>query len=188
MDEVLPGSDDAPRREAASAEESTRRLRFTMRTLMIFVLTAAVASAMFGELARLLKGLPMNLAIDVPSIVLTAIALNAVALGCLLRLSVDQVLVQITVCCLLVLAGAWLWEWKLDRGLRYWLQASFAAVVVLPLLIKAAAMSEDDPSTRSRRVVAGVEVLLLAYANYVAILVVAMFQTLILVLLAMLRR
>src|SRR5262245_14271974 len=112
--------EDTPAASVASA--APRRLRLTMGTMMAFVLTAAVASALFAELSRLIKAPSVpSLRVDVPAIVLLGISLNAVALGCWRRLPPRQVLAQITLCCLLILGASWLWEWKYFRGLRYWL-------------------------------------------------------------------
>jgi hypothetical protein len=164
--------DDPSGREVPRA----RRFRFTMRSLMLFVLASAVASALFSAVRGVIPGTTNTFRVDVPAIVLSAIVLNAAALGFWLRLSLNRVLVQVTVCCLLVLGGVWLWEWKFARGLLYWLQASFAVGVVAPLAIRAYLVGDEATAERNRRVVLGVNDLLLAYANFVMILILAIFQ------------
>lgn len=179
MAAISPDSDAGSGGDEAPA--APRRFRVSMRTLMIFVLAAAVASALFIELARPFKAKSLTTwAIDVPTIVLLGIALNAVALGCWLRISPDRVLVQFTLCCLLVLGGVWLWQSKFDRGLLYWLQISFAVVVVVPLAGRAMLTRDEIRQARDRRIAVGVNDLLLSYAGFVMFLIMATFQTLIL--------
>src|SRR4051812_16155527 len=116
MTETPGSADESPARDTSPGAPA-RRLRVRMSTLMVFVLTAAVASALFVELRRLLKpmGSSARVDIDVPTVLILGLALNAAALGALRRLAPVQVLVQISVCCLLFLTGVWACEWHLWR-------------------------------------------------------------------------
>lgn len=172
--------------EALSPETPARRVRLTMGTMMIGVLTAAVASALFAELRQLIKT-PQSLAlqVDVPTIVLLGISLNAVALGCWRKLTVEQVLAQIAICCFLILVGAWIWDAKLTRVLRYWLQLSFGVAFVLPLLVQTVVGGDARNSPRNPWLISSLNNVMLAYVNFVVVLLVAVFQTIIILLMNM---
>ncbi|SIO25828.1 hypothetical protein SAMN05444166_3292 [Singulisphaera sp. GP187] len=157
------------------------RFRLTMRTMMIAVLTAAMASALFSELWRLLKASSTsNVHVDVPTIVILGICLNAVAIGCWGRLTLEQTFIQIAICCLMVLTAAWIWESKLTRLMRYWLQLSFAVGVVLPLFVRTIIVDKKKPTPRTRRIASNINNIIFAYINFIIVLIVAVFQLLVL--------
>ena len=121
--------------------ELIRKIRFSMGTIMMFVLMAAAAMALFvkirqltGELSR--RPVPPGWIFDVPSLFLLAIALTAVALGSWKEHSAVQTMLQITLACVGCLSLIWIGEAKYERAIRYWCQGTFAATVTLPMLAR----------------------------------------------------
>ncbi len=121
---------------------SIGKVRFSMATLMIFVLTAAMASALFAEVRQ---HLPASLSrtvkdaswtTDIPALLILAIGLTGIALGAWKGHSAVQMMLQIGLAYLGCLFLIWLQEAGLERAFRYWFQGMFAATVVLPLLTR----------------------------------------------------
>ena len=119
-----------------------RKIRFSMGTIMMFVLMAAAAMALFVKIQRLtgatLVGspIPPGWKIDVPSLFLLAIALTAVALGAWKEHSAVQTMLQVTLACVGCLSLIWIGEAQYERAIRYWCQGTFAATVTLPMLAR----------------------------------------------------
>ncbi len=119
-----------------------RKLRFSMGTIMMFVLMAATAMALFVKIQRLtdviLIGgpIPPGWNLDVPCLFLLAIALTAVALGSWKEHSAVQTMLQVTLACVGCLSLIWIGEAKYERAIRYWCQGTFAATVTLPMLAR----------------------------------------------------
>ena len=111
------------------------RVRFSMGTIMIFVLLAATASALFAEArqhARLIADPEWQ--VDGPSLLLLAIGLTGVALGAWKAHSASQTMLQIALACLGCLSLIWIGESGSLRAARYWFEAAFAVAVTFPLL------------------------------------------------------
>jgi hypothetical protein len=116
-----------------------RKIRFSMGTIMMFVLMAAAAMALFVKIQHLTNGtpgIPPGWNIDVPSLFLLAIALTSVALGAWKEHSAVQTMLQVTLACVGCLSLIWIGEAQYDRAIRYWCQGTFAATVTLPMLAR----------------------------------------------------
>jgi hypothetical protein len=115
-----------------------RKIRFSMGTIMMFVLMAAAAMALFVKIQHLIEGspIPPGWNLDVPSLFLLAIALTAVALGSWKEHSAVQTMLQVTLACVGCLSLIWIGEAQYERAIRYWCQGTFAATVTLPLLAR----------------------------------------------------
>jgi hypothetical protein len=128
----------------AEAMQLIRKIRFSMGTIMMFVLMAAAAMALFVKIQHLVDGtqlyaagaIPPGWNFDVPSLFLLAIALTAVALGSWKEHSAVQTMLQVTLACVGCLSLIWIGEAKYDRAIRYWCQGTFAATVTLPMLAR----------------------------------------------------
>jgi hypothetical protein len=119
-----------------------RKLRFSMGTIMMFVLMAAAAMALFVKIQRLTDAIlvggpiPPGWNLDIPCLFLLAIALTAVALGSWKEHSAVQTMLQVTLACVGCLSLIWIGEAKYERAIRYWCQGTFAATVTLPMLAR----------------------------------------------------
>jgi hypothetical protein len=115
-----------------------RKIRFSMGTIMMFVLMAAAAMALFVKIQRLTDGTPIppGWNLDIPSLFLLAIVLTAVALGSWKEHSAVQTMLQVTLACVGCLSLIWIGEAQYDRAIRYWCQGTFAATVTLPMLAR----------------------------------------------------
>ncbi|MGP0066236.1 MAG: hypothetical protein ACLQGP_21865 [Isosphaeraceae bacterium] len=115
-----------------------RMIRFSMGTIMMFVLMSAAAMALFVKIQHLMDGspIPPGWNLDVPSLFLLAIALTAVALGSWKEHSAVQTMLQVTLACVGCLSLIWIGEAQYERAIRYWCQGTFAATVTLPMLAR----------------------------------------------------
>ncbi len=113
------------------------KFRFTMATVMMAVVTAAVASALF---ARARDHIPASsypyLTVDAPAVFVLSIILTAVALGALKSHTPGQVMLQIDLACLSYFGLILLAEAGALRPLLYWFQVSFALQAALPLIAR----------------------------------------------------
>jgi hypothetical protein len=113
-----------------------RLLRFSMGTVMMFVLMAAVM-ALFVKIRQHTDGvLPVGWKLDVPSLFLLAIGLTAVALGSWKEHSAVQIMLQVTFACIGCLTLIWIGEAQYERAIRYWCQGMFAATVTIPMMAR----------------------------------------------------
>jgi hypothetical protein len=117
-----------------------QKIRFSMGTIMMFVLMIAAGMALFVKIQNLTEivtapaGLPPGWNLDVPSLFLLALALTAVALGSWKEHSAVQIMLQVTLACFGCLTLIWISEAKYERAIRYWCQGTFAATVTLPMI------------------------------------------------------
>src|SRR5262249_15175165 len=114
------------------------RPRFTLAATMMFVLTAAAASALHVKIMQHMGniGAP-GWGFDVPTLTLLAIFLTAIALAALKKHSPVQAMLQATLTCLGCLTWIWISEAHYGRALRYWFQAAFGLTVTVPLIARA---------------------------------------------------
>jgi hypothetical protein len=118
------------------------QIRFSMGTIMMFVLMAGAALALFTKIQHLTgvvtrpAGTLPGWKIDVPSLFLLAIALTAIALGSWKEHTAVQTMLQVTLTCLGCLTLIWIGEAQYERAIRYWFQATFAGTVTLPMLAR----------------------------------------------------
>jgi hypothetical protein len=114
-----------------------RKIRFSMGTIMMFVLMAGAAMALFVKIWQHTDAaLPPGWKTDVPSLFLLAIALTALALGSWKEHTAAQIMLQVTLACAGCLSLIWISEAQYERAIRYWCQGLFAATVTLPLLAR----------------------------------------------------
>ena len=115
-----------------------RKFRFSMATIMIFVVMAAAAMALFAKIQHLADqaAVPVGWKLDAPMLFLLAIFLTSVALGSWKEHTAVQVMLQVTLACFSCLTLIWIGEGKYERAIRYWCQATFAASVTLPMLAR----------------------------------------------------
>lgn len=113
------------------------RIRFRMGTVMMFVVMAAAAMALYVKIDRYTGPLlPAGWKVDVPVLFLLAIALTALALGSWKEHSAVQIMLQVTLACVGCLSLIWIGEAKYDRAIRYWCQGMFAATVTIPMIVR----------------------------------------------------
>jgi hypothetical protein len=115
----------------------SKKYQVPMRTVMMMVLTAAVACALFVKVFQHTAfAAGTGWSVDAPSLFLAAILLTAVALGSWKEHSSFQIMLQMTIACLGYLVLIQIGEASLLRTMRYWFQASFALTVCAPLLAR----------------------------------------------------
>lgn len=112
--------------------------RLTMATVMYLVVTAAAATALMVRLGRHIPPIPQGttLRYEIAGLFVGAIVLTAVALAARKRHSAYLAMVQITVACLAFLSLISIAEVSTFRPVLYWYQATFAVLVVIPLVIR----------------------------------------------------
>ena len=111
-------------------------IRFSIGTIMMFVVMAAAAMALFVKIQEHTNGVPPGWTLDVPTLFLLAILLTSVALGSWKEHSAVQIMLQVTLACFGCLTLIWIGDAKYERAIRYWCQGTFAATVTLPLLAR----------------------------------------------------
>jgi hypothetical protein len=112
-----------------------RKFQLSLKTIMMVVLTAAAASALFSKVYQHTGGLPAW-GTDVPSLFLLAVLLTSLALGNWKEHSFVQIMLQITISCLGYLVLIQISEAHFERAIRYWFQVAFALTVCVPLLAR----------------------------------------------------
>ena len=109
-------------------------VRFTLVHTLAFVLAAAMASALWVEFYRINGGPSSDAqAFDFATLVVLALTLTGVAVGCCRGSTVLQILLQITASCGIVLVMFVAIEHNL-RIARYWAQIIFGLTVTLPVV------------------------------------------------------
>jgi hypothetical protein len=104
---------------------------------MMFVVTAAAGSALFAKVWTHSEFAgTVGLKTDVPSLLLLAIGLTAIAIGAWKEHSAVQTMLQMTLAFLGCLSLIWIGEAKLERLVRYWFEVAFALTVCLPMLAR----------------------------------------------------
>ncbi len=172
MDEPQPPTDAEP-----SASVPPRRFRFSLGSLMVFILTAAAASALYAKIIELLNGTanPIS-AYDVANVVLIALLLSSTIVVCIRRETVNQGMFQVTLSCVVILATLALIEENLVRLLLYWAQLCFAVLLVLPLVLRRLALDGEETESRRAWLVWVAEVLLGSFANIILVLLGILIQ------------
>jgi hypothetical protein len=126
-----------------------RKVRFTMATVMMMVVTAAVASAVFAKARDHIPTAQYPyLSVDVPAVFVISIILTAVALGALKSHSPGQIMLQIVLACLSYFGLISLAEAGAVRPLLYWFQISFALQAALPLIARSYVKAEMERGPR----------------------------------------
>jgi hypothetical protein len=126
-----------------------RKMRFTMATVMMLVVTAAVAFALFAKARDHVPNVQYPYVnIDAPAIFVISIALTAIALGALKAHSSGQIMLQVVLAYLAYLALISMAEAGLVRPLMYWFQACFALLATAPLIARAHVKAEMERGPR----------------------------------------
>ena len=113
------------------------KIRFSLGTIMMFVVMAAAGMALFVKVEQHTDGmLPPGWNLDVPILFLLAIVLTAVALGSWKEHSAVQMMLQVTLAFFGCLTLIWIGEAQYERAIRYWCQSTFAATVTVPMLAR----------------------------------------------------
>ena len=154
-----------------------RKIRFSMGTIMMFVLTAA-AMALFAKIQQHTDAVtPPGWKIDVPSLSLLAIVLTAVALGSWKEHTAIQTMLQVTLTCLGCLTLIWIGEAQYERAIRYWFQATFAATVTVPMLARRFVKSELPRGPRRDWWKKTCEAVFFSFLNMMLVTVGGLLQT-----------
>jgi len=126
-----------------------RKMRFTMATVMMLVVTAAVAFALFAKARDHIPTAQYPyLAVDAPSVFVISITLTAIALGALKAHSSGQIMLQIVLACLAYLGLISLAELGALRPLLYWFQSCFALLATGPLIARSYVKAEMERGPR----------------------------------------
>lgn len=126
-----------------------RKLRFTMATAMMLVVTSAVAFALFTQARDHVPNAQYPyLRVDLPAVFVISIALTAIALGALKSHSAGQIMLQMVLAYLAYLALVILAEAGAHRPLLYWFQGCFALLATVPLIARSYVKSEMERGLR----------------------------------------
>jgi hypothetical protein len=122
-----------------------RKMRFTMATVMMLVVTAAVAFALFAKARdHIPTATHPYMNVDAPAVFVISIALTGMALGALKAHSPGQIMLQVVLAYLAYLGLITLAEAGAFRPLLYWFQASFAILAVGPLIARSYVKAEME--------------------------------------------
>jgi hypothetical protein len=125
------------------------KIRFTMATVMMAVVTAAVASALFIKVRDHIPTAQYPyLAVDAPIIFILSITFTAIALGALKAHSAGQVMLQIVLAYLAYVGLISLAEVGLVRPVLYWFQVCFALLAMIPLVARSYVKTEMERGPR----------------------------------------
>ena len=154
------------------------RPRITMASVMILVVTAASASALLVRLAKHLPPTPPSASMryEIAGLFVAAIGLTGIALAARKRHSPYLAMLQITVACLGFLVLVSLAEISTIRPVLYWYQATFAALVVVPLVIRRVIKLRMDKSPRRAKWMKTCESLAFAFLNMILVMIGVLVQ------------
>ena len=149
------------------------RLRISLATLMIIVITAAAASALFSRLVRHMPAgsAPASIRYDVATLVVMAVVLTGMAIAARKGHSPRLAMFQITVACLGYLGLLSLAEISTGRPIFYWYQATFAALVVVPLIARRLVKRRIEKGPRRTLWMKRCESVAFAFLNMVLVLI-----------------
>ena len=154
--------------------------RFSIGTVMVFVLTSAVASALFTKVRQ--NGGPISQQLgyiwidDGANLLLLSIGLTTAALALWKGHNATQAMLQGALTCLLFLTPFWAADAELYRVALYWFQWTLAATVVLPLLIRRLVEQSLPVGPVRERYKSAREMMLLSFLNFVIVISLIIFQ------------
>ena len=156
------------------------RFRISLATVMIVVVTAAAASALFASLVRHLPTgtIPSAIRYDIAILFVAAIILTGMAIAARKGHSPHLTMFQITLACLAYLGLLSLAEISRGRPVYYWYQASFALMVVIPLIARRIIKRRIDKGPRRTLWMKRCEAVAFAFLNMVLVLIGAGVQLL----------
>lgn len=159
-----------------------RKVRISMADVLMLVLAAAAASALFARLRMMIKakGATDHWDLHVPAVLVLAIVLTCVAIGSWRRFSLAGSTLCATSACLQILSLILLAETAKTapttaKAMLYWLQACFALTVVAPGLALRSSWAGEFAGTR-RAVKNACEALIASFAAMVLVMIGAMLQ------------
>lgn len=153
------------------------RVRFSMGSISMFVVTAAAGSALFEKLMEHSRtGVTPTWKYDSPTLVVLAIALTAIALGALKSHSAVQTMLQATVAFLGYFSLISIAESGHLRVLLYWFQSAFAATVALPLVARKVVKEQMPRGPRRNWWKKTCEALVFAFFNIMLVALGAFIQ------------
>ena len=157
------------------------RPRLTMATVMVLVITAGSASALFARLAHHLPPIPpsSSMRYEIAGLFVAAIGLTGVAIAARKRHSPYLAMLQITVACLAYLILISVAEISRLRPVLYWYQIAFAVLVVIPLVVRRIIKLRMEKSPRRAQWMKTCESLAFAFLNMILVLIGVGAQTLI---------
>jgi hypothetical protein len=156
----------------------SKKYQVPLRTLMMIVLTAGVACALFVKVGQHTAAITaVGWKVDVPTLFLLAILLTAVALGSWKEHSSFQIMFQITLACFGYLILLQLAETPFPRATRYWFQATFALAVCAPLVARRYVKSKLPRGARRDWWKKTCEGVFFAFLNLVLVSAGGVFQT-----------
>ncbi len=127
------------------------RPRISIALIMMLVVTAASASALFAQVVRHLPGMKAGTPAydrDVVATFIAGLTLTGVALAARKGHSPVQAMLQVTLTCLNLLTLIAVAETRAIRPIIFWYQASFALVVVAPLVARRIAKTRLERGPR----------------------------------------
>ena len=152
------------------------RMRFSLATIMMLVVTAAAASALFAKVRQFTPAAKPYLKVDLPILFVISIPLTAIALGSLKKHTVVQIMLQTTLACLGFLSLIGLTEVGLQRPLLYWFQISFGLLVTLPLTARRFVKTELDRGPRRDWWMRTYEAILFSFMTMMLVLLGVLLQ------------
>ena len=149
------------------------RFRISLATVMIAVITAAAASALFAGLVRHLPTGPISTQIrhDVAALFVAALILTGMAIAARKGHSPHLAMFQITLACLAYLSLLSLAEISRGPLLYYWYQVSFALMVVVPLIARRIVKRRIEKGPRRTLWMKRCESVAFAFLNMVLVLI-----------------
>jgi hypothetical protein len=112
-----------------------QKLRFSMGTILMFVLMAGATMALFVQIQ--VGGVPADVSTRYEAgLVLLALVLTAVTLGSYAEHTAVQIMLQVTLACFSCLSLTWISQPNDGLAFRYWFQVNFAVTVALPILAR----------------------------------------------------
>jgi hypothetical protein len=155
-------------------------IRFSMGTIMMFVLAAAAGSALYAKVRSYSGVIPhTGWKTDVPILCIVAVALTAVTLAAWKDHSSVLAMLQFSLACVGCLTLTWIVEAQWERGVRYWYQGTFALTVTLPILIRSYAKTRMPRGPRRDRAKRVCEAVFFSYLNILLVTIGILLQGLV---------
>lgn len=154
------------------------RFRISMASIMVLVVAAAAASALFAKIVKIISDAFGEYKYDAGAVVIIAIALTAIALGTLRNHSGVQMMIQAAGTYLGFLSLLWIIDGEHMRAVFYWFQASFAGMIVFPLLARRFAGVEPEAGAEPGWLGRVLETLPLIFCNIVLVTIGQFFYCL----------
>ena len=139
------------------------RVRISIATTMLIVLTASLAAATFTK-TRMLFDRTSTDAIDYPAVFVLAITLTGIAIGGVRRYGLNQTLLHISTAFAIV-STAILFAEIHARLALYWLEFIVAFTVAVPFAVQALLLRSRPQSCEKRRIKRWTELVILAHLN-----------------------